>query len=61
MSFVLPDSSVISMDNLNEGSKPSLSFLARDKKILQFKKKTNYSTLRLATFYNQNKISARAA
>jgi hypothetical protein len=44
------------------GSKPSLTILAHDKnKILKYKKEINYSTLRRATFYNQNKISARAA
>jgi hypothetical protein len=42
------------------GSKPSSTFLARDKN-KSYKKKINYSALRWATFYNYNKISARAA
>jgi hypothetical protein len=33
------------MDNLDEGSKPSLTFLAHDKKNITIKNNTNYSTL----------------
>jgi hypothetical protein len=44
------------------GNKRSLTFLVHgQKEIFKKEKKTNYSALRQATFYNKNKIGARAA